>query len=199
MKKRPLPVGTKLHSEHSEKVFGGVRWDIYQWQQKMFDGSTETFELAKRDDTVIIIPLIDEDHILAVSERQPHWDKDGLVLVAGMVHKEEDIELAARRELEEETGYIFKDFYLVDVDYPTPGVEWGTYTYIATNLVGQKEKSLDAGEQNSIVILSMDELIKNVRSQSFLFKPVYIENFFIRDNVDELFKVFKNPEDYQVE
>ncbi len=198
MNKRPLPPGTKLHSEHSKKVFEGVRWDIYQWEQPQFDGSVATFEIAKRDDTVIIIPMIDDEHVLAVSERQPHWEKDGLVLVAGMVKKEEDLELAARRELEEETGYVLKDFYLVDIEYPTPGVEWGTYTYIAKNLIEQKEKTLDPGEQNSIVILSIEELIKKTREQAFLFRPAYIENFFVRDDIQGFLDVLKDPEKFEL-
>src|ERR1700761_2937477 len=98
MKKRPIPKGVKLHSEHSNKVFEGVRFDIYQWQQEMFDGSVATFEVAKRNDTIVVIPILDDERILAVRERQPHWDKDGLVLVAGMVEKDEDIEIWGRSE-----------------------------------------------------------------------------------------------------
>lgn len=69
MKKRPLPANAKLYSEKAKLVFKGVRFDTYQWRQKQFDGSTATFEVVKRDDTVVIIPVID-GQIVVVNEQQ---------------------------------------------------------------------------------------------------------------------------------
>lgn len=51
----------------AKKVFSGQIYDIYQWQQKMFDGSIETFEAAQRENVVTIIPIID-DTILVQDE-----------------------------------------------------------------------------------------------------------------------------------
>ncbi len=33
---------------NAKRVFKGIIFDVYQWQQKMFDGSKETFEMLKR-------------------------------------------------------------------------------------------------------------------------------------------------------
>ncbi len=71
MKKRPLPPNTKLHSEKAKRVFKGVRFGTYQWEQKQFDGSIATYEIVKRNDTVIILPIID-GKIILVKEQQPH-------------------------------------------------------------------------------------------------------------------------------
>ena len=38
-------------------VFKGVIFEVWQWEQKMFDGSMATFERIKRPDTVVIIQL----------------------------------------------------------------------------------------------------------------------------------------------
>ena len=43
----------------AKRVFEGVIFDVYQWQQKMFDGSTETFEVLKRPDSVEVIAIKD--------------------------------------------------------------------------------------------------------------------------------------------
>jgi 8-oxo-dGTP pyrophosphatase MutT (NUDIX family) len=195
MSKRPLPKGYKLFSEKAEKVFSGTRFDIYQWKQKLFNGSMVTFEIAKRNDTVVIIPIIDEEIVL-VKERQPHWDKDALVLVGGVVEKEEELEAAARRECAEETGMIFKDFYLVDVRYPTPGVEWGIYTFIAKNLLEMKEKKLDAGEKNEVMKLSFADVIDYTKKGKFLYSPLMIEKYLLNDQADSIFDMFRNPEKY---
>lgn len=198
MKKRPLPPNTKLYSEKSTRVFKGIRFDTYQWQQKQFDGSTSTYEIVKRNDTVIIIPVIDEEIIL-VKEQQPHWEKPGYTLVAGMVNPEEDLAEAAQRELEEETGLIFKNYHLMHIETNTPSVEWFAYTFIASGYEGKKEKKLDPGEKNETVKVSLDKLIEMTRKQELFYRPRFIEDMLIQDKLRELKDLLKNPEPYSME
>ncbi len=54
MKKHPLPPGIKLKSPEAKRVFKGVRFDVYQWKQKRYDGTKATFELIKRADSIIV-------------------------------------------------------------------------------------------------------------------------------------------------
>lgn len=197
MKPRPLPPGAKRQSEQAKKVFEGVRFDIYQWQQKQFDESTATYEIVKRNDTVIIIPVID-DEIVLVKEQQPHWDKPGLTLVAGMVNQDEDLKVAARRELEEETGLVFETYNLVHIESPAPGIEWFAYTFVASGYKETKEKKLDPGEKNETIRVSIDEVIKMTREDQFFYKPIYIREMIVRDKLNELKDVLKNPEKYSI-
>ncbi len=196
MKKRPLPPHTKLHSEKAERVFKGVRFDIYQWQQKQFDDSIATYEIVKRNDTVIVLPIIDGEVVL-VKEQQPHWDKPGHTLIAGMVNAEEDLDLAARRELEEETGLIFKDFRLVHVSNFS-SVEWFAYTFVASGYQGQKEKNLDPGEKNETVRVSFDKLIEMTRNKELFHRPIFVEDMLMQDKLEELRDVLKSPEKYSI-
>lgn len=195
MKKRPLPPNTKLYSERAKIAFKGVRFDTYQWQQKQFDGSTATYEIVKRNDTVIIIPVID-DEIVVVKEQQPHWEKPGYTLVAGMVNADEDLEVAARRELEEETGMIFENYYLVHIETNTPAVEWFAYTFVATGFKGEKAKQLDPGEKNETVKLKFDELIKMTRNKGFFYNPRFVEDMLMQNKEQELKDILKNPESH---
>lgn len=197
MKKRPLPPHIKLFSDKATKVFKGVRFDTYQWQQMQFDGSTATYEVVKRNDTVIIIPVIG-DEIVMVRERQPHWEKDGYTLVAGMVNENEDLEAAARRELEEETGLVFKDYHLVHVEANTPGIEWFAYVFIASNYQGKKKKNLDPGEKNKTVKVSFDRLIAMTRKVELYYRPRFIEYMLMQDKERELKKLLKNPGGYSL-
>jgi 8-oxo-dGTP pyrophosphatase MutT (NUDIX family) len=197
MSNRPLPPGIKRYSEKAKKVFEGIRFEIYQWEQELFDGSKSTFEVAKRADTVVVIPVIG-DEIILVNEKQPHWDKEGLTLVAGMVNPEEDLRDAAKRELLEETGMVFDNFHLVYIEPIVPAVEWTAYTLIATGYQTTLDKKLDAGEKNEIVKINFDKLIELARKQSLVYPPRFVESYLIRDKLDELRDVLKNPSNHSI-
>lgn len=197
MKKRPLPPNTKRYSEKAQRVFKGVRFDIYQWEQEQFDGSKATYEIAKREDTVVVIPVINNEVVL-VKEKQPHWTKEAITLVAGMVNPEEDLREAVKRELKEETGMIFSNFDLVYIEPVIPAVEWTAYTFIATGYQSSIDKKLDAGEKNEVVKMSFDELIEITRKQGLFYPPRFIESYLIQDKIDELKDVLKNPSKHSI-
>ena len=58
---------------HAKKVFSGTIFDVYQWEQEMFDGTTKIFEAAGRPHTALVIPVIDDKIVLSY-ERQPGKD-----------------------------------------------------------------------------------------------------------------------------
>jgi len=95
--KRPLP-------KHAKKVFTGEIFDVYQWEQEMYDGSTVIFEKIKRADTVSVIPITTEQKILISHEEQPGL-KPFYGVFGGRIEPEENPLSAAKRELLEETGY----------------------------------------------------------------------------------------------
>jgi len=39
------------------KAFQGVKWAVWQWQQELNDGSTETFEMLERADSATAIAV----------------------------------------------------------------------------------------------------------------------------------------------
>ena len=57
--------------KEAKLVFKGQIFDVYQWKQKMFDGSYETFEALKRKDNASIIPVVG-NKILICEQEQPH-------------------------------------------------------------------------------------------------------------------------------
>jgi ADP-ribose pyrophosphatase len=196
--KRPIPKKVKIFSDTSVKVFEGIRFSVYQWQQKLFDGSFTTYETIKRNDTVVILGY-DGEHIILVNERQPHWDYFIVAAPGGIVDEGEDIEHAARREMEEETGCIFDTYVLVDVSFPTPGVEWGRYIFIATNLLSINEKRLDrAEEQNSIIKVTINRLIEMIRNDELHYPLPFLEKLLLKNKEAEIFDMFSNPEKYEM-
>ena len=87
----------------AKRVFKGKLFDIYQWPQIMFDGSTATYEGLKRTDTVNIFPVTKEGKIILGKQDQPGV-KTFIGGFGGRMEEGEDPIQAAKRELLEETG-----------------------------------------------------------------------------------------------
>lgn len=134
-----LPKGAK-------KVFKGVIFDIYQWPQKLFTGETTTFELAKRHDTVVIIPTI-KDKIVIIKQRQPQTKWFYSLPSGRMDKKGESPKEAALRELLEETGMKPKNIKLWKTYYSTGKVINTVYVFIAQNCEVVAKQNLDGGER----------------------------------------------------
>ena len=71
MTQRTLPDNAILIPDNASCVFRGVLFDVYQWQQKMFDGSHGTFEMLRRPDTIAVVAIDDDGKIIACHEEQP--------------------------------------------------------------------------------------------------------------------------------
>jgi len=157
--KQPIP-------DNAKKVFTGVLFDVYQWEQELFDGTTATFEKLKRPDTVVVFPVLNEGKILLTEQEQP--GKVPFVGTAGgRVDEGEDILAAAKRELLEETGYEAEEYILWDAQHPTSKIDWVVYTFIAKGLKKVAEMNLDAGEKIKLLPVTFDELTEMAIHKNF--------------------------------
>ncbi len=148
---------------HAKRVFKGILFDTYQWEQEMYDGSKTIFEKLKRPDTVVVYPVLEDGKILMISDEQP-LRSIRTIAPGGRVNKDEDILDAAKRELLEETGYTAKEFSLWYSGQPVTKIEWAVYVFIAKGLEKVHEQNLDAGEKIQLKAFSLDEFIENIVS-----------------------------------
>lgn len=143
---------------NAQRVFQGVMFDVYQWEQDLYDGSKKIFEKLKRPDTVVVFAVLDDGQIILTQQEQP--GKDPFVGAAGgRVDEGEDILSAAKRELLEETGYQAEEFIMWDAQHPTPKIDWVVYTFIAKGLKKVSGGHLDAGEKIKLLPATFDELL----------------------------------------
>ncbi len=162
--KQPIP-------DNAELVFKGVLFDVYQWEQKMFDGTTATFEKLKRPDTVVVFPVLPDGKIILTEQEQP--GKEPFIgATGGRVDKDEDILDAARRELLEESGYEAKEFILWDAQHPTSKIDWVIYTFIAKGLKKVADLDLDSGEKITLKPVTFDEFIDLGTDEEFAEKEI---------------------------
>ena len=165
--KKVLPDGYNLIPEDAECVFTGVLYDVFQWQQKLFDGSYATFEMLRRPDTVLAI-CVDDNSIVMLDAEQSGLKRKksfpgGRVDVSDM-----SIYDAVQREIKEETGMEFASWKLIDVVQPTHKIEWFIYTFVATGKIVHKNQQLDPGEKISVSQLSFEEVKQLVSSEDSL-------------------------------
>ncbi len=153
---RPLPKNAHMIPANAQLVFKGEIFDVYQWEQEMFDGSFQTFEMLKRPDTTLIIPIVD-DRIIVLDEQQPGGELQQNGLAGGRIEEDESPLEGAKRELREEIGMEFSDWALLEVKQPALKLEWFVYLYVAINKTRQVETNHEVGEKITIKDVSFDE------------------------------------------
>lgn len=154
--KKIVPVNATLIPEQAERVFKGVIYDVYHWQQEMYDGTFETFEMLKSTDIVKVLAVVDNKTLIQ-HETQPGVGSF-IDIPGGRNDKPGESDLAAaQREVLEETGLTFKDWKLIRVWQPALKTENFIYLYVASNVVGEAEVEHDNGEKITSELVSFNE------------------------------------------
>jgi len=149
---------------HATKVFSGVIFDVYQWEQELFNGKTATFEASRRPSTVIIIPVV-WDKIAIAHERQPGKDRYRTPF-AGRIDDGEDVLVAAQRELREESGLVSDDRELYQTFSIWGKVDYEMYYFLARDCRKEHIQDLDdGGEEIEVQYISFDEFIFFIQSE----------------------------------
>lgn len=174
--------------QRAKKVFSGVIFSIWQWEQKMFDGSTQIFEKAQRNPSVGVLPVTRDKKIIITTQKQPSM-KQFSSLVGGIVDKGEKPEAAAKRELLEEVGMQCEQLELWYGIQPVTKVEWPIYLYIARNAEVIAEPNLDPGEKIKSQAVSWDEFLEITKSSDFRDTEVALRILQASQNKSELEKI----------
>lgn len=155
--KKVIPPDAVLVPETAELAYMGMIFEVYQWDQDLFDGTFQRFEMLKRTDTVTAICVVD-DKILVIDDEQPHLGKRRSFPGGRVDDSDDSIESAAQREVREETGYSFDNWRLVKVSQPYRKIEWFVYVLLAWDVVSVNEPKLDPGEKVTVFPLEFSEL-----------------------------------------
>ncbi len=151
--------------KQAKKVFTGEIFDVYQWPQKMFDGSYATFEMISRQHTIEVIPVMDNKVVL-IYEQQPTLPAKYSV-IGGRQEDGETSLKAAKRELLEETGLVSNDWELVKKFYPYNKMDWVISRYIARNCKKVSEQKLDSGEKIILKPVNFSEFMDIIVDENF--------------------------------
>lgn len=167
--RQPLPPS-------AQKVFKGIMFDVYHWEQKMFDGGHKTFEKIKRLDTVNVIPITPEGKIILCEQNQP-GSTPFIGALGGAVEGGEDPLETAERELLEETGMKAQEYVLWDAVQFIDKIDWAIYTFIAKNCTKVKNATLDSGEKIKLVSFTFNEFLDVVAREDYRDSEITIKIF----------------------
>jgi ADP-ribose pyrophosphatase len=150
----------------AKKVFDGIIYDVYQWEQEMFDGTKQTFEMLKRPNSIEVISTVGNKIVLS---KQSQPSKNNFYsLFGGRAEEGEEPLTTAKRELLEESGLKSEDWELLKTYTPMHKIDWDAYMYVARNCIQTGCQKLDAGEKIEIVNCTFDEFIEIVESDNYL-------------------------------
>lgn len=161
---RPNPIIRK--SSDRELVFEGVVFDVYQWQQELYDGSFKTFEILERNDSVNVIAVTKEKKIVVTRQQQP-GKQEFMGLLGGQMDEGEMPEQTAERELLEESGMKAERFELFHTVNEGGKIDWTIFTYFAHGCEVVTEQNLDAGEKIELIEFSWEEFLGEVTKETF--------------------------------
>lgn len=162
--------------KNAVKTYSGVYLSVYEWNQKLMDGSYATYEGVKRCDAVQVIAVTEDKKILILRENQP-FVYDAIGIAGGRSEKSETNLQAAKRELLEETGYKSNNWKLYKSYDPLGLTDFKIKLYIAKNCRKVAEQNLDSGEKISVSKVTFKDFIKKVKADNFRFVRLSLDVF----------------------
>lgn len=106
---------------HRETVHEGPLFDIERLHVPGKDGGGHSFEVLRHPGGVMVVPVLEDGHILMIRNYRISAEERLWELPAGKLEMGENPEHAAGRELEEETGYRAARLTKIGEFFTTPG------------------------------------------------------------------------------
>ena len=130
----------------SEKIFSGRLIDLYFDQIELPNGKSSTREWIKHPGAVCIIPILPNGNLCLIRQYRYGPRAEFIEIPAGKLDVGEDPLVCAKRELEEEIGYIAGKLTLLTNIHPAIGFSnEKMWVYLAEDLILSKQ-SLDQDE-----------------------------------------------------
>jgi ADP-ribose pyrophosphatase len=147
----------------SEPIFKGKVISLQVDEVRLPNGKTATREIVRHPGAVSVLALT-EDRMLVVEQFRKPIERNQLEIPAGKLEPGEDPLEAAKRELQEETGYSCGTIRLISSFYTAPGFADEIMHLYATEQLTKGEMNPDEDEFISCRALTYEEACEGMRS-----------------------------------
>ncbi|TCZ77487.1 NUDIX hydrolase [Paenibacillus albiflavus] len=149
----------------TKPIFNGKVISLQVDEVQLPNGQTATRELVKHPGAVAVIALVDDRMIFVDQFRKP-LERMQVEIPAGKLDSGEEPLEAARRELEEETGYACESLSHVCSFYTSPGfADEILHIYVAEGLKQVGELKLDEDEFLDCLLLTFEDAQRLIQEQ----------------------------------
>jgi ADP-ribose diphosphatase len=125
----------ELHRLNRRVIYSGKIFDLIVDDVEYPSGNKGIREIAHHPGGAVAVPVLDDGTILLVKQLRYPFGTHIFEFPAGKLARDEDPQLAAARELEEETGYIAGSLERLTSIYTTPGFcDEVLHIFLATRL-----------------------------------------------------------------
>jgi len=163
-----------LIPNNAKRVFKWKTFDVYQWEQEMFNWTTKTFEKLKRNDSIDIVAVSEDNEIFILEEQHP-WREPFFWLVWWTCEDWETPIETAKRELLEETWLISNDLELFWAYIISSRINYKSNIFIARNCKKIENQNLDSWEKISVKKVTWDEFLKIIANPKFRVQEFALE------------------------
>jgi len=142
-----------------ETMWETSRFKVVRQTVQRPDGESASCQYVVHPGSVAILPLVDDDHLCLIRSRRLTVGQTLVELPAGTREPGENPLDTARRELEEETGYLAAKWEELLQFYASPGIlSERMHIYVARGLT-PGEPRREANEEIENLVLSWDEAL----------------------------------------
>lgn len=142
----------------TETIYEGKIITLTKQQVELPNGKEGTREVVLHPGAVTVLAITDDEKILLVRQFRKPTERVLVETPAGKLEKGEDPLEAAKRELEEETGYTAQEWKHLCSYYTSPGfANELLHAYVATGLT-KTQQNLDSDEFLDVIEASAEQV-----------------------------------------
>ncbi|MCM3566716.1 NUDIX hydrolase [Neobacillus mesonae] len=152
---------------HSEEIFSGKVINLQLHDVELPNGKKGKREIVRHPGAVAILALTSDKKIVMVEQFRKALEKTIVEIPAGKLEKGEEPAGCARRELEEETGYVCDTLDLLTSFYTSPGFsDEIVHVFLAKGLTKKEDSAaLDEDEFVNLEELTLEEALQYIKEQ----------------------------------
>ncbi|MCH5463040.1 NUDIX hydrolase [Lactobacillus sp. LC28-10] len=153
------------HIKKQTKQYQGPVFSVMQCEIDTPDGLSVERDLIHTAPTITILALTDDDQVALTSEYRVGINADSVSLPAGIINPGETPEAAARREFQEETGYVAKSVQVMTTVTSSEGFMDQTAALVLLRFDPTKRTAthFDPDEFVSVQLFGLNQVIEWIR------------------------------------